>query len=106
MTKPTTQIFVCGAVLTHGSEPCQCDSKAALELLHYLRQRVEEREMHGVMVTACECMGHCEYSPVVIVHPQNTWYCQVDQQGAEEILDAVWNAALIKSVSGCAGCHR
>jgi (2Fe-2S) ferredoxin len=109
MVKPNTQIFVCGTATgldTEGSRSCTCDTRKALDILHYLRACVEEREMHGVTVTACECLDLCQYGPVVMVYPEGTWYSDVDHETADGIIKAVWNNTILKSISGCVGCKH
>ena len=109
MFRPSTQIFVCGTAApldANGSGMCACDTAKALDILQYLRSKVEEREMHGVTVTACECLDLCEYSPVVVVYPEGTWYSEVDHVAADEIIKAVWNNTILKSISGCVGCKH
>jgi (2Fe-2S) ferredoxin len=109
MFKPSTQIFVCGtatAVDAVGAQTCTCDTEKALDILHYLREQVEEKEMHGVVVSACECMDLCQYGPVVMVYPWALWYSDVDRAAADEIIKAVWNNTILKSISGCSGCKK
>lgn len=106
MMKPIAHLFVCGAVPGSGAPPCSCNPEAAAQLVQFLKHEVSERELHGVMVTGCECMGQCEHSPVVIAYPDGDWYGKVDHQAAGEILEAVKEAALRRSASGCSGCHR
>ena len=90
MTKPTHHIFVCGSFRPTGAQGV-CHKKQSSALLQYFEQEASDRGLDGVMVSSTGCMKVCEQGPVVIIYPQNVWYKQVNEQAADDILDAIEN---------------
>lgn len=90
MQKPTQHIFVCGSFRQGGSQGV-CHKKESLSLIQFFEEEVSDRGLDGVVVSSTGCLQVCDEGPVVIVYPQNTWYKQVDMDGAEAILDAIEN---------------
>ena len=39
------------------------------------------------MVTGCECQGQCGSGPTVRVMPDNTWYCRVQPEDVDTIVE-------------------
>jgi (2Fe-2S) ferredoxin len=93
MIKPTHQIFVCGSFRPTGAQGV-CHKKGSAALLQYIEQEAADRGLDGVLVSSTSCMKMCEHGPVVIVYPEGSWYSDVDEAVAEEILNAIENGTV------------
>ena len=40
----------------------------------------------AVRVNAAGCMNQCGHGPMVVVYPEDTWYCGVDRSAAQRIV--------------------
>lgn len=40
-----------------------------------------------VRVNQAGCMNQCGHGPMVVIYPEDTWYCGVDRKGAERIVE-------------------
>lgn len=74
-------VFVC----TSGKTCAAQDSAATFQLLKDgLREAgVTQR----IRVNHSGCTGQCGHGPMVIVYPEDTWYCGVDVGAAKRILN-------------------
>lgn len=88
MNRATQQIFVCGSFRPTGAQGV-CHKKESARLLQYFEQEAADRGLDGVLVASTGCLKMCAKGPVVIVHPQNVWYQQVNERAADAILDAI-----------------
>ncbi len=53
-----------------------------------LKRGVAERGLKGlVRINHSGCMNQCGHGPMVVVYPEDTWYCGVDVEGARRVLD-------------------
>lgn len=89
MTKPEKHILVCASFRFGGNPQGVCHKKGAGDLLAYLEGELADRGMDGVSVTACGCLKACDRGPVLVVHPDNTWYGNV---AGEDEIDAILDA--------------
>lgn len=66
-----------------------CSQQGAEESLHALQQGLRERGLdhRGVRLTLCRCLGQCGTGPNMVIYPEGTWYAQVDEKGAVEIVE-------------------
>ena len=90
MSKPAHHILVCGSFRPTGAAGV-CHKKESTRLLQHLSTEVQDRSLDDVMVSSTGCLKTCDNGPVVIVYPQNVWYKQVNEEGADAILDAIEN---------------
>lgn len=73
-------VFVC----THGKT---CAADGSSEVFNTLKEGAKNAGLRGrVRINASGCLNQCGHGPMVVVYPQNIWYCGVDEQGAERIL--------------------
>ncbi|PLX45905.1 MAG: ferredoxin [Deltaproteobacteria bacterium] len=87
MEKPEYHILVCGSF--RGAEAKGvCHQKGSLELLPYIESEIVDRGLDA-MVSSTSCLKACDHGPVLIVYPQGDWYGAVDEEVADEILDAL-----------------
>jgi (2Fe-2S) ferredoxin len=89
MEKPEKQIFVCASFRVSGEAQGACKKKGANDLLGYLEGELADRGMDGVTVSSTACLKACDRGPVMIVHPENTWYGKVNEEAIDAILDAM-----------------
>ena len=72
-------VFVC----TYGKT---CARQGADDVLDTLKHAVKEAGLKKtVRVNRAGCMNQCGHGPMVVVYPDDTWYCRVDVRGAERI---------------------
>lgn len=89
MTKPDKHILVCASFRSSGAPQGVCHKKGSVGLLPYLEQELGDRGMDGISVTATGCLKACDRGPIMVVHPDNTWYAGVE---SEEAVDAILDA--------------
>jgi len=88
MDKPKHHILVCCSY-RQGTPQGVCHKKNSASLLPYFEQEADDRGIEGVLVTSTGCLKACDNGPIVVVYPQNVWYKNVDEAGADAILDAI-----------------
>lgn len=90
MEKPKHHILVCGSFRAQGAPQGICHKKESSQLLPYLENELSDRGMTDVVVSATACLNVCEKGPIVVVHPENHWYGEIDsEEKMDEILDAL-----------------
>lgn len=89
MEKPEKHILVCASFRVSGDAQGACRKKGATDLLGYLEGELADRGMDGVTVSSTACLKACDRGPVMVVHPENTWYGKVNESAIDEILDAM-----------------
>ena len=60
-----------------------CSRNGAEQVLAAFQQCAPD----NVMVSGCECQGQCGSGPTVRIMPENTWYCQVNVEDVEIIME-------------------
>jgi len=89
MEKPGLHILVCASFRAEGEAKGVCNKKGSVGFLPYIENEILDRGMDA-QVTSCGCMKACDHGPVMVVHPDNTWYGGVESEDIiDEILDAV-----------------
>ncbi len=89
MEKPEKHILVCASFRVSGEAQGACRKKGATDLLGYLESELADRGMDGVTVSSTACLKACDRGPIMVVHPENTWYGKVDESAIDEILEAM-----------------
>ena len=72
-----------------GGKDC-CNNRGASELLDYAKDRIRELGLKGaggVRVQKAGCLDRCDYGPVLVVYPEETWYTYVDRDDIDEIIN-------------------
>ncbi len=73
-------IFVC----TSGKTCPLADSE---EVHRALKKAVKEAGLKStVRVNQSGCMNQCGHGPMVVIYPEDVWYCGVDVDGARKIV--------------------
>jgi (2Fe-2S) ferredoxin len=74
-------VFVCTSGKT-------CPTQGSKEVHAFLKKGVAEQGLKGaVRINHAGCMNQCGNGPMVVVYPEDVWYCGVDLEGAARILD-------------------
>lgn len=73
-------LFVCTTGKT-------CAVTGGPEVYARLKALAKDAGLKGrVRVNQAGCMNQCGHGPMVVVYPQDVWYCGVTERGAERIL--------------------
>ncbi|MCD7874758.1 MAG: NADH-quinone oxidoreductase subunit NuoF [Acidaminococcaceae bacterium] len=66
-----------------------CKSAGSKEVQLAFSRAIEAKGLSDeVMVVETGCHGFCEHGPLVIVYPEDTFYCRVKAEDAEEIVES------------------
>jgi (2Fe-2S) ferredoxin len=78
-----THVFVC----TSGDTcPTQGDVE---QFVKYLRGEVVKAKLHAdVRVNKAGCFSQCGWGPMMVVYPDDVWYCGVQQSDLQEIFQS------------------
>jgi (2Fe-2S) ferredoxin len=72
-------VFVC----TSGK---YCEKAGGERVQKALKRAVKEAGLSGsIRVNQAGCMNQCGHGPMVVVYPDDSWYCGVDEEGARRI---------------------
>jgi (2Fe-2S) ferredoxin len=89
MKKPKYHILLCNSYRLTGQAQGACHVKGSAELLPYIVEECSDRGL-DVAITTTACMNNCSEGPVMVIHPLNAWYGNVDSEDKiDEILDAL-----------------
>lgn len=89
MKKPEYHLLVCNSFRVAGDAQGACNKKGASNLLQYIQEEAVDRGL-DLTVTSTACLNVCEKGPVMVVHPNNYWYGEIDsEEKIDEILDAL-----------------
>ncbi|OGP18125.1 MAG: hypothetical protein A2V21_307955 [Deltaproteobacteria bacterium GWC2_55_46] len=73
----------------------QCSAKGSEAIHESLKEKIRDRGLKGeVKSSRSGCLGVCretgvagEYSPVIVVYPEGTWYRNVTIEDVDEIIE-------------------
>lgn len=65
----------------------RCGSKGSEQVLQEFRRQVQKRGLDNVLITTMGCTNRHELGPIVVVYPEETWYCGVTARKVSKILD-------------------
>lgn len=69
----------------------RCTAAGAAEVGAYLRTRLKDAGLdHGpghVLAARTGCLYPCNLGPVMVVYPEGTWYCGLDEAAVSRIVD-------------------
>lgn len=99
MKKPEIHILVCNSYRVSGEAQGVCNKKGAANLLQYIQEECQDRGL-DVAVTSTACLSVCDKGPVMVIHPHNFWYGEVNgEDEVDEILDALEEGELCEKYS-------
>jgi (2Fe-2S) ferredoxin len=96
MQKPEYHILVCNSFRLTGEPQGVCNKKGAPGLLQYLEEEISDRGLDA-MVSSTGCLKVCDRGPAMVIYPQGWWYGQLDEEGIDEILDALEDGVAVES---------
>ncbi len=65
-----------------------CIASKSIAVRERLEKEVKKRGLSDcVKVFKTGCFGFCKLGPIIVVHPQRTFYCKVDPEDVDSILD-------------------
>jgi len=95
MKKPAYHILVCNSYRISGEAQGACNRKNAPALIQYMIESAADRGL-DVVVSGTGCLNLCAQGPVMVIHPDNTWYGGItDESQMDEILDAIENGTTV-----------
>lgn len=78
-------VFVCTQEKPEGVPSC-CKNRS-LAVLRALEREVDNQGLDSeVQITTCGCLGLCDEGPIMITYPDGTYYRQVKEEDAPEIV--------------------
>ncbi len=73
-------VFVCTSGKT-------CPTQNSKDVFSALRTAVVEAGLKGsVRMNGAGCLGQCGHGPMVVVYPEDVWYCNVQPEDAARIV--------------------
>ncbi len=81
-------VFFCTNQREDGSQCCAQHN--ALEMRNYMKKRSKELGLvrsGEVRVNTAGCLNRCDYGPVVVIYPDETWYTFVGKDDIDEIIE-------------------
>lgn len=65
-----------------------CVSSGANKVVVKLNEKIEEKGLRDdVQVTITGCHGFCEQGPLIIIEPEDLFYCRIEESDVDEIVD-------------------
>ncbi len=69
----------------------QCEPEEDRSLLQYLKQRLAEEGLesgkNAVRANRAGCLGVCQQGPIMVVHPDGVWYCNLNRKNIDRIVE-------------------
>ena len=81
-------VFFCTNLREDGSQCCGQHNAQAMR--DYMKKRSKELGLvrsGEVRVNTAGCLNRCEYGPVIVIYPDETWYTFVDKDDIDEIIN-------------------
>jgi (2Fe-2S) ferredoxin len=90
MPKPKVHFLICANQRHQGHPRGCCADKGAVDVLTAFGMKLQaSQKFDTVMVSAVKsCLGPCGSGPIVAVYPDNVWYGNVTNEGAQKIFDS------------------
>lgn len=80
-------IFVCTNQREEGHPRGCCAGKNSVELAEQLKLRIKALGLNSeIRINKSGCLDACEFGPVVVVYPEQTWYGKVAVEDVDEII--------------------
>ncbi len=64
-----------------------CTSSKSPQILENFRRILKEKNIENVRVIKTGCFGLCQKGPIVAIHPDRVFYCQVHVEDVKEIVE-------------------
>ncbi len=77
-----------------------CSKSGAAKIYRYAKDKCRSAGLLGsgkIGVSESRCLGRCEFSPVLVIYPDNIWYRAPDEADIDEIIaEHLLNGKLVK----------
>ena len=87
--KPHVDSYRRHAILCAGKK---CEPAQDRAMIQYLKKRLSEagldRGEFAVRANRGGCLGVCEQGPIMVVYPEGIWYCRLDPQNIDRIIES------------------
>jgi len=88
VSKPTIKQYSKHLLVCVGPRCTQGESEALFQQLgSRLREQGLDEGSFRVKRTRCSCFAVCKSGPILVVHPDGTWYCNVTLEVFDRILE-------------------
>ena len=81
----------------------RCTARGAGALWAYLMELLEKYDLcetpGGVLVSRCDCQYPCNLGPLMTVYPDGIWYCHLDREAVERIVEEHFRDGKVVSTS-------
>lgn len=84
MHKPKIKAYRLHAIMCCGSH---CVENGDRTLINHLKNRLMVLGMDTVRVNRAGCLGVCEEGPIMVVYPGGYWYCHLNEENVNRIID-------------------
>lgn len=84
MSKPEIQPYRLHAMICCGNK---CEPDGDRSLLNYMKSRLLELGMEDIRVNRAGCLGVCVQGPIMVVHPDGAWYCNLNRENIDRIIE-------------------
>lgn len=92
MQKPKHHIFICASTRLNGKVQGVCEKKKSHNLIQLFTEGILDQELDGdIMVTATGC----NKGPVIMIYPEQIWYCEVSEDDVDEIIDTLISGGVV-----------
>ena len=82
-------IFVCTNERPPEHPSGCCQAKGSEKLIEQLRKEVQRHGLQNkIRVQSCGCLSACRLGPTLVIYPEGTWYCGVNQSDISEIVQS------------------
>jgi len=69
----------------------QCEPEGYTSLIQHLKQSVAQEGLDigkdSVRVNRAGCLGVCQQGPIMVVYPDGVWYCNLNRENIDRIID-------------------
>lgn len=82
--------FCCNQRDPGAERPC-CANRGSQALKDYAKQKIKALGLNGagrVRINQAGCLDRCEEGPVIVVYPEEIWYCYFDEDDIDEIIES------------------
>jgi len=84
MSKPKIEPYRLHVMICCGNK---CEPDGSRELVSYMKSQVLKAGLDDVRVNRAGCLGVCMQGPIMVVHPEGVWYCNLNQENVDRIIE-------------------
>jgi (2Fe-2S) ferredoxin len=98
--------FVCSNVRPEGSPRPSCGRAGAQEIYAALKAELNKRGLSKTVARVCtsSCLDMCDYGPVVVVQPENSFQLHMNLERTAAVVQAMVDGSLIEEPGHIAVC--